>query len=415
MSKSALVALFALGLAACSSDDETIVGDVSMADSEQTKTVAWDEVESTITFTTNTDWSASVRDVTTRATKIDWLTLTVNTGKAGEVKMPFYVKTNDSKLSRDAQIEIRCGEKTVTVNVHQNQNPDAIGEPEVVVTYNLTLETVSDDTYAAVAVPGFDAAAALSALGAPSWDDVNWIAFNDNGSYETKYSADAPGYWYDKLGYPGAWGDDASVYTGFDGENILIGQMPGQMPEGSTVTVGYGAIYKDRIVRCDITVVIKAFEDPETAPEGTPESIEKSITLTKPYDADWGATGETDVKEDLRQCFKMTTYQIYSALQSGEMKMWVGEIGNMAAEDGTPAYTGEAPGWWLNGEGAPVSWGDEAVAYVFLGATSESLGFYGGNHPDNCPAEGKTIQTKYIIEYNGTTATYNITFDITAN
>ena len=111
----------------------------------------------------------------------------------------------------------------------------------------------------------------------------------------------------------------------------------------------------------------------------------------------------------------MTTYQIFSALKSGEMKMWVNEIGNKADEEtGEPAYTGEAPGWWLNGEGAPVSYGEESVAYVFLGIAEDALTFYGGNHPENCSPNGQTIKTKYIIEYNGVTATYNITFEITA-
>ena len=128
MSKSALVALFALGLSACSSDDDVIVGNISIAESELNKTVEWDEVESSITFTANSDWTASVSDVTTRAanTKIEWLTLTVNSGKAGEVKMPFCLTKNDSEFYRDAQIEIRCGDKTSVINVHQNQNPDAV-------------------------------------------------------------------------------------------------------------------------------------------------------------------------------------------------------------------------------------------------------------------------------------------------
>mgnify|MGYP002623619375 CR=1 FL=1 len=284
----------------------------------------------------------------------------------------------------------------------------------VVATNSLTLETSPNDTYAAVPVPGFDAAATLSALGVGSFDEVNWVAVNADGSYAQEYSADPPGFWYDKEGFAGSWGENASVYTAFDGENILIGQMPEQMTEGSTVTISYGAMAGNKIVMNVITVNIVGYQDPETAPEGEPESMEKDITITKPYDAEWGSTDELDVKEELRQAFKMTTYQIFSALKSGEMKLWVNEIGNMANEDGTPAYTGEAPGWWLNGNGEPVSWGDEAVAYVFLGASEESLTIYGGNHPDNCSPTGQVITTKYIIEYNGTTVTYNVTFDITA-
>ena len=287
-------------------------------------------------------------------------------------------------------------------------------QANIVASNALTLNTAPNDTYATVAVEGFDADAALAALGAGSWDDVAWVATNADGSYAQEYSADAPGFWYDKEGFSGAWGDNASVFATFQEGQILIGQMPEQMTEGMSVTINFSAMYDNKIVENIITVNIVGYEDPETAPEGDPESMEKDITITKAWDADWGTTDELDVKEELRQAFKMTTYQIFSALKSGEMKLWVGEIGNMANEDGTPAYTGEAPGWWLNGEGAPVSWGEEAVAYVFLGASEESLTIFGGNHPENCSPNGQTITTKYIIEYNGTTVTYNVTFDITA-
>ena len=128
MSKSALVALLALGFSGCTSDDEVIVGNITIAETELNKTVEWNEVESSITFTANDKWTASVSDVTTRAanTKIEWLTLTVNSGEAGEVKMPFCLSKNDSEFYRDAQITIHCGDKTSVINVHQNQNPDAV-------------------------------------------------------------------------------------------------------------------------------------------------------------------------------------------------------------------------------------------------------------------------------------------------
>ena len=284
----------------------------------------------------------------------------------------------------------------------------------IVATNELTLETSPNDTYAAVPVPGFDAAAALSALGVSSWDEVNWIATNADGSYAQEYSADPPGFWYDKEGFAGSWGDNASVYTAFDGENILIGQMPQQMTEGSTVTISYGAMAGNKIVMNKITVIIVGYEDPETPPEGEPASIEKDFTLTKTYDADWGATDEFDVKEDLRQCFKMTTYQIFSALKSGEMKMWCGKVGADAGEDGLPQYTADAPGYWLGAEGQRVTWGEEAIVYLNLGISEESLAFYSGNHPENCSPAGQTIKTKMILEKDGITATFNVTIDITA-
>ena len=242
----------------------------------------------------------------------------------------------------------------------------------IVASNTLTLETAPNDTYATVAVEGFDADAALAALGAGSWDDVAWVATNADGSYAQEYSADAPGFWYDKEGFSGAWGDNASVFATFQEGQILIGQMPGQMTAGSTVTINFSAMYDNKIVENIVTVVIAAYEDPETAPEGEPASIEKELTITKAWDADWGTTDELDVKEELRQAFKMTTYQIFSALKSGEMNLWVGEVGADANEDGTAAYTADAPGYWLGSEGQRVAWGDEAIAYVFLGASARS-------------------------------------------
>lgn len=287
-------------------------------------------------------------------------------------------------------------------------------EADIVASNKLTLATAPNDTYATVPVEGFDAAAALAALGAGSWDEVSWVATNADGSYAQEYSADAPGFWYDKQGFAGAWGDEASVFATFQNGQILIGQMPGQMPAGSIVTINFSAMYGNKIVQNEITVSITAYQDPETAPEGTPASIEKDITLTKVYDADWGTTEKFDVKEDLRQCFKMTTYQIFSALKSGEMNMWVGEVGKDAGEDGLPQYTADAPGYWLGNDGQRVSWGEEAMAYVSLGISEENLAFYGGNHAENFSPNGGTIKTKMIVEKDGVTATFNITFNIEA-
>ena len=61
----ALAACFAF--AACSDDDNIIVGDITSAESETTKTIAWDEVEATIEFTANTTWEATASDVASRA------------------------------------------------------------------------------------------------------------------------------------------------------------------------------------------------------------------------------------------------------------------------------------------------------------------------------------------------------------
>ena len=301
----------------------------------------------------------------------------------------------------------------ITVNI--TAKSDVGGE--VVATNALTLTTSPNNDYVPSAVPGFDAAATLELLGASNWSEVKWTALNADGTYAQDYNADAPGFWYDKEGFVGAWGENASVWAHFNGEAIVVGQMPDQMSAGSTVTVHFGAVANGKIAMFDITVNTVAYEDPETAPEGTPESIEKEITLTKVYDNAWGATENFDVKEDLRQAFKMTTYQIYSAIKSGDLKMWIDEVGSPANEDGSPAYTGEAPGYWLSMEGKAAAWGSGSEnVYVFLGCSETELYFYAANHPEEAlfPSTGGTMKVKYIIECNGVTATYNITFNVTA-
>ena len=330
----------------------------------------------------------------------------------------FHVGQYPGHLVADQQVKfieaLKYQDKRVAIVITAIGRERGEVKATVVASNQLTLETAPNDTYATVAVEGFDADAALAALGAGSWADVAWVCTNADGSYAQEYSADAPGFWYDKEGFSGAWGDNASVFATFQEGQILIGQMPGQMTAGSTVTINFSAMYDNKIVENIITVIISAYEDPETTPEGEPASIEKDITLTKPFDADWGATDNFDVKEDLRQCFKMTTYQIFSALKSGEMNMWVGEVGADADEEGNAQYTADAPGYWLGAEGQRVTWGDEAIVYLNLGISEESLAFYSGNHPENCNPNGQTIVTKMIVEKDGITATFNITIDITA-
>lgn len=114
-------------LSSCSSDDDVVIGDITTASGELTKTIPWDETEASISFTANSDWSATVEEVATRAaTSISWLKLTQPTGGAGDVKMPILLTKNDNDTYREAQVTIKCGDKSVTIQVHQEANPDAV-------------------------------------------------------------------------------------------------------------------------------------------------------------------------------------------------------------------------------------------------------------------------------------------------
>lgn len=125
----ALCGIITFSLTACSDDDSVTIGNITIAESELTKSVPWDEIESSITFTATSKWTATVSDATSRAgnTEISWLKLTVNSGEADDVKMPFLLTKNDAETYREAQIEIKCdGSSPVTITVHQEANPDAV-------------------------------------------------------------------------------------------------------------------------------------------------------------------------------------------------------------------------------------------------------------------------------------------------
>lgn len=123
-----LLAVCSLLCLSCSDDDDVTVGNIVIAEEELNKTIAWDEVESSISFTADAPWTATVSDAATRATntQLDWLKLTVASGEAGDVKMPFLVSKNDNDTYREAQITISCGGVSSVVTVHQEANPDAV-------------------------------------------------------------------------------------------------------------------------------------------------------------------------------------------------------------------------------------------------------------------------------------------------
>lgn len=104
-----------------------VIGDITSPTGELTKTIPWDETEASISFTANSAWTASVAEVGTRAaTSISWLKITVPKGGAGDVKMPLLLSKNDNETYREAEVTIKCGEKCVTVTIHQEANPDAV-------------------------------------------------------------------------------------------------------------------------------------------------------------------------------------------------------------------------------------------------------------------------------------------------
>jgi hypothetical protein len=126
LSRSVLAVFLALSLAACS--DDVTVGNITIAKDELNKIIDWDETESSVSFTADAPWTATVSDVTTRAvgTKLSWFIQTVTSGDAGDAEMPFVVTKNNNENYREAQITITCGGASSVITVHQNANPNAV-------------------------------------------------------------------------------------------------------------------------------------------------------------------------------------------------------------------------------------------------------------------------------------------------
>lgn len=154
----------------------------------------------------------------------------------------------------------------------------------------------------------------------------------------------------------------------------------------------------------NVTVNVIAYEDPETAPAGDPEDVVMDIELGKAYSDDY-ASVQYDVKEILRNAFKKTTYEIYQAIISGDLKLYEGSV-----VDTDPVYTSDVPGYWIKSDGTTGEWA-EGLIYLSIGHNESEIYLYGGNHPDNA-VSGDTVSAKLIAAYNGVTVTLNITYNV---
>ncbi|MDR2914592.1 MAG: DUF4859 domain-containing protein [Tannerella sp.] len=256
----------------------------------------------------------------------------------------------------------------------------------------------------------FDVTRTLSDLGISSLDDAKMIAVNADGSYAQESNAGNKGYWYDMDGFAGQWGDESSVYTSLDSDDdgnyyIGIGQYPDHCKLGDKFVIKYGFLANNKIEMLEITVNIVGYQDPETPPTGDPEDVEKDIEMTKAWDDDY-LNVQVDVKDILRNAFKMTTYQIYSAILSGDLKIYLNEV----SED-APSYTADEPGYWIKADGTVGAWG-ESIIWCSLGHSETKLYLYGGNHHENAVA-GDVLKTKFIVVCNGAKATFNLTYTLT--
>lgn len=322
----------------------------------------------------------------------------------------FYIGQYPGKLTGGQSIKIieclKYNEKRVAVVITVNAvDAGAITAP-IVNTQELALDVLPRSTYDLDSVQ-FNTTQVKTDLGVSSLADVKFLAVNADGSYAQELTAPPTGFWYDMDGFAGSWGDNASVFTSYGdlSENkIGIGQYPGHLKAGKTLTIKYAMMANNKIEMFKINITVKAYQDPETAPTGDPQNVEKTIELTKTYSNDY-STVKVDIKDLLRNAFKKTTYQIHQAIVSGELKLYQGAISST-----DPTYTADAPGYWLKTDGTAAGW-SESVAFCSIAHSETELYLVGGNHPDNGTA-GTTVTTKLIATYNGGSVTFNVTLKV---
>lgn len=317
---------------------------------------------------------------------------------------------------------LKYEDKRVGVQITATAKERGSVSATVVSTQNLSVTQYPRVTFDSDAVE-FDVNKVMSDLGVSSMNDVSVIGVKADGSYEQECTA-TNGFWYDKDGYPGSYGSDASIYVEYYGmgdevdesdlNKLYVGQYPGDsdggLSAGYSTNVQLGFMANSKVVMINIAFKVVAYDDPETAPSGTPADATANVTIEKTWDNTYSNV-QSDVAEVLRNAFKMTTYQIHQALVNKELQVYVDEAGTEA-----PSYTSDSSngnrGYWLDANGKSCAYADGQV-FCCLGTTPTSLYFYAGNHPSNC-LENTTVTTKYVVSCKGVNVTFNITIKVGA-
>ncbi len=277
---------------------------------------------------------------------------------------------------------------------------------------NLSIDMSPNDAGDYTPLPlAFDYEQVLSALGMTAIDpSANLIAYKSAGVYEQEIGDQ--GWWFDKGGYVGAWGDDASAWISYgycEDNQVGICLMPNATSVGDVYNHDFGFINGNKIYMLHITINVKAYEDPETPPAGNPVEATESHTFEITYGSDVDEA-QYDVRDFLRNTFKMTTYELFSALNKGDLKIYVGEEGTEE-----PSYTA-TNGYWMNGNGESVKWGNENNDFKYyceLRASETSLVLAAGYNADLCSPNGETMTFTYVIVHsNGGKATINFTVNL---
>ena len=312
-------------------------------------------------------------------------------------------EVGQTKITEALRYQDKCVKIVFTISVI-----DLNDKQHIVTTNNLSIDYVITSQSQQVTIDDFNAKATLAALGASSWDDITWLIEDEDG-YEKAYVSfltNEPNFNYDENGEIASY-LYAMTVTFHEGQLLYQYSGKGDNPN-APITVKFYMLYNNKIVENCLTINFQDYIDPETAPEGTPTSIEKDISITLPR-ADWDYSAEgIDITEELRQCFKMTTFQIYNALKNKEMIMWYNEIGK---GDDNKAFFIDKEGKYISGADWYLAY-DSVIAQINLNYSEENCVFNINTANVTTNPEAKTITPKVIFEKDGVTATFNLTINI---
>ncbi|MBP5723102.1 MAG: DUF4859 domain-containing protein [Bacteroidales bacterium] len=308
-----------------------------------------------------------------------------------------------TKITEALRYQGKCVKIVFTISVI-----DLNDKQHIVATNSMSVDYLVTSQSQQVTVDDFNAEATLSALGANSWDDVIWLVKGESG-YKTVYVSTVtkePCYYYDENGdYTSSLLESVIYATVLEGQ-LSIQQMGTEVKPNGTMTIKFYMLYNNKIVENSVTINFVDYLDPETAPEGSPASIEKDLSVTFPRN-DWESTS-IDITEDLRQCFKMTTYQVHKAINNNEIKIWYGEVGKGEYNSG----------FYIDTEGNVVSASDffsvfsSIIASLTINSAENNIAISLTTISATSNQDITTITPKLILEKDDVTATFNITINI---
>lgn len=275
----------------------------------------------------------------------------------------------------------------------------------VVATHDLSMNCEYNTGYATSSVE-FDLNGLLAELGASSWSDITWVGINSDGSYNQVYNAgDAvgnQGFWYDQSGYPGSWGEEASVFACFptdvETNTFTVAPMPDAFTPGMSVTIHFAAVCGDNIVEYHLTVnVVSA------------AAIVGDVVYTKEY----------TVKQMFRNDYSYSLLPVEAdAICSA---LGIDNLGDAIGltKDETGAYTkdycADGQGFWYRADGT-LGYGDATIYIARILTNDTSSDDYAnlriGMMPGDDASHLEPITVMYAYMANGKIAELTINWSV---